>query len=80
MSEILTPEVVRIFKMIQEMRDKLKNRWNTYKSFALQGGKIDSNTLEIKVAEDKTCERIQKEISSMFKNPEELNRITKGAT
>lgn len=66
-----------IFNMIEKMRDKLKSRWNTYKSFALQGGRIDSNTLEIKIAEDKTCERIQKEMLNMF--PNELNRITKGA-
>jgi hypothetical protein len=49
----------------------------TYKSFVLQGGRIDSNTLEIKIAEDKMCARVQKKMLKMF--PDELERVAKGA-
>jgi hypothetical protein len=70
-------EIVETYKMIQEMRDHIKDRWNTYKSFVLQGGRIDSNTLEIKIAEDKMCARVQKKMLKMF--PDELERVAKGA-
>jgi len=68
-----------IYKIIQRMRNNLEHNWNKYES--LQAGeKTNSNTLEIKQAEDKTCAVIQKSIREEYPDDEELHRIAEGVT
>ena len=71
-------EAVQIYKEIQKMRDEFTAKWRDYKSMLESDGKVKETTIELKRAQDKQCEKIQKMIEKEF-GSEEFQRIIKGA-